>query len=260
MLLAIDVGNTNTVFAVFQADEMVAQWRLMTDGRRTADEYAVSLFSLLDHHGIDRSAISAVILSSVVPRTVFPIQGFCRQYFNLSPMLVGDEGIETGMAVKIDNPREVGADMIVNSVGAWKRHGCPAILVDFGTATTFNVIDGNGDFIGGSIAPGINLSIEALHMAAAQLPTVQVADPGKAIGTNTVSAIQSGIFYGYVGLIEGIIARMQAEYGEKMMVIATGGLAPLFDKATKAIDRVEDDLTLYGLHAIYHMNKDTHGV
>lgn len=254
MLLAIDVGNTNTVFAVFHGDTVVAQWRLMTDGRRTADEYAATLFELMRHVDLDDSDITAAIASFVVPRAVFSIKALCRDYFNTEVMVVGEPGVETGVRVLIDNPREVGADLLVNAVAAWKRHRKPMVVVDFGTATTFNIINEKGDFLGGCIAPGINLSIEALHMAAAQLPTVQVADPGKVIGTSTVSAMQAGIFYGYVGLIEGIVERIKAEYGAEMMTIATGGLAPLFEKATRVIDRVEHDLTMFGLNEIYKMN------
>lgn len=255
MLLAIDVGNTNTVFAVFKGETEIAQWRLMTDGRRTADEYASSVFQLMQLADISPSDITAAIASFVVPRAVFPVRTFCRRYFNVVPLVVGEDGVKTGVKVRIDQPGELGADMIVNTAAAWKRYGKPTIIIDFGTATTFNVVDHNGDFIGGAIAPGINLSIEALHMAAAQLPTVQVADPGKIIGTNTVSAIQAGIFYGYVGLLEGIIRRMQDEYGEKIKVIATGGLASLFEKATPLIDKSEPDLTMFGLLTIYQMNR-----
>ncbi|MGB1539990.1 MAG: type III pantothenate kinase, partial [Rickettsiales bacterium] len=232
MLLAIDVGNTNTVFAVFHGDTVVAQWRLMTDGRRTADEYAASLFKLMEHMNLKPSDITAAIASFVVPRAVFPIRQFCKEYFHIDPLIVGEPNVETGLKILIDRPQEVGADMVVNTVAAWKRHGKPMIIIDFGTATTFNMVNEHGDFIGGCIAPGINLSIEALHMAAAQLPTVQVADPGKIIGTDTVSAIQAGIYYGYIGLIEGIVKRIKAEYGEDMLTLATGGLAPLFEKAT----------------------------
>lgn len=255
MLLAIDVGNTNTVFAVFNGETEIAQWRLMTDGRRTADEYAGAVFQLMQLADISPSDITAAIASFVVPRAVFPVRTFCRRYLNVMPLVVGENGVKTGVKVRIDQPGELGADMIVNTAAAWKRYGKPVIIIDFGTATTFNVVDDNGDFIGGAIAPGINLSIEALHMAAAQLPTVQVADPGKIIGTNTVSAIQAGIFYGYVGLLEGIIRRMQDEYGQKIKVIATGGLASLFEKATPLIDTSEPDLTMFGLLTIYQMNR-----
>lgn len=254
MLLAIDVGNTNTVFAVYQGDNVVAEWRLMTDGRRTSDEYAATMFQLMAHMDINSCDITAAIASFVVPRAVHAIRTFVRDYFNVELMVVGDKNVKTGVKILIDQPSELGADLIVNTAAAWKRHGKPMIVVDFGTATTFHVIDHTGAFVGGCICPGINLSIEALHMAAAALPTVEVADPGRVIATSTVTAIQAGIYYGYVGMIEGIINRMKAEYGEKMLVIATGGLAPLFEKSTPLINRVEHDLTMFGLLVIYKMN------
>lgn len=255
MLLAIDVGNTNTVFAIYKGDAILTEWRMSTDGHRTADEYAATLFPLLAHIGISTSDITAAVASFVVPSAMFPIRKFCADYFNIQPIVVGEKGVKTGLRILIDQPQEVGADMIVNAVAAWHRHGKPMVIIDFGTATTFQVTNDKGDFIGGSIAPGINLSIEALHRAAAALPTVEVADPGRVIGSNTINAIQSGIYYGYIGLIEGIVSRIQAEYGEKMLVIATGGLAPLFDKGTSVIDLVEQDLTMHGLHLIYKMNR-----
>lgn len=255
MLLAIDVGNTNTVFAVYRGDTIVAEWRMSTDDRRTSDEYAATMFPLMAHVGINVSDVTAAIASFVVPAAMFPIRRFCAEYFNIQPLVVGDDAVKTGLRILIDQPKEVGADMIVNAVAAWSRHGKAMVIIDFGTATTFQVTNAKGDFIGGSIAPGINLSIEALHMAAAALPTVEIADPGSVIGTNTVTAIQSGIFYGYIGLIEGIVSRMKSAYGEDMLVIATGGLAPLFNKATPVIDLVEQDLTMHGLHLIYKMNR-----
>lgn len=255
MLLAIDVGNTNTVFAVYQDDSVVAEWRLSTDDRRTSDEYAAHLFQLFSHAGLSPKDITGAVASFVVPAAVFAVRKLCKEYFKVEPIIVGDPDVKTGVEILLDQPSEAGSDLIVNNVAAWKRHGKPMIIIDFGTATTFQVIGTKGELVGGAIAPGINLSIEALHMAAAQLPTVEVADPGKVIGKGTVSAIQSGIFYGYVGLIEGIVTRIQKEYGQKLLVIATGGLAPLFDKATPVIDLVEHDLVMYGLHVIYQMNR-----
>lgn len=255
MLLAIDVGNTNTVFAVYKQDKVVAEWRLSTDGRRTSDEYAASLFQLFRHADLQPSAISGVVASFVVPAAIFPVRKLCQDYFSVEPVIVGDPAVKTGVEILLDQPSEAGADLIVNNVAAWNRHGKPMIIIDFGTATTFQVIGRKGELVGGSIAPGINLSIEALHMAAAQLPTVEVADPGAVIGKGTVSAIQSGIFYGYVGLIEGIVNRIKQEYGEDLLVLATGGLAPLFEKATPVIDMVENDLVMYGLYLIYKMNR-----
>lgn len=254
MLLAIDVGNTNTVLAVFDNDKLIAQWRMMTEARRTADEYAATILPLLGQAGLTPSDITAAIASFVVPRAIFPVRTFCQTYFEVNLLTVGDPEIKTGVRILIDNPRELGADLIVNAVAAWKRHGRAMVIVDFGTATTFSVINDNGDYLGACISPGINLSIEALHMAAAQLPTVEVAAPDKVIGKGTVSAMQSGIFYGYVGLIEGIVNRIKKEYGQPMLVIATGGLAPLFENETPVIDRVERNLTIDGLHIIYKMN------
>lgn len=255
MLLAIDVGNTNSVFAIYKGDEVVAEWRLMTDGRRTSDEYAGTLFQLMSHMEIKTSDITAAIGSFVVPSAIHPVRTFVRDYFNVELMMVSDKNTKTGVKVLIDQPSEVGADLIVNTVAAWKRYAKPMIVIDFGTATTFHVVNHEGSFVGGCICPGINLSIEALHMAAAALPTVQVADPGRVIATGTVTAIQAGIYYGYVGMIEGIITRMKAECGEKLLVLATGGLAPLFEKATPMIDHVERDLIMFGLLTIYKMNR-----
>lgn len=255
MLLAIDVGNTNTVFAVYEGEKVLAEWRLSTDPRRTGDEYAATLFQLFSHAGLKPADISGAVASFVVPAAVFPVRKLCRDFFSVDPIVVGDPDVKTGVEILLEQPSEAGADLIVNNVAAWNRHGKPMIIIDFGTATTFQVIGRKGELVGGSIAPGINLSIEALHMAAAQLPTVEVADPGSVIGKGTVSAIQSGIFYGYVGLIEGIVNRIKQEYGEDLMVIATGGLAPLFDKATPVIDFVENDLVMYGLYLIYNMNR-----
>jgi type III pantothenate kinase len=255
MLLAIDVGNTNTVFAIFDAEQMVAEWRMATNGRRTADEYAATLFPLLAQKGIEVKDISAAIASFVVPAAVFPIRRFCQAYFATEPLVVGEKNVKTGLKVCIDQPSEVGADMIVNAVAAWQRYKKAMVIIDFGTATSFQVTNAKGEFVGGCIAPGINLSIEALHMAAAQLPTVEIAAPTNVIGTNTVTAIQSGIYYGYIGLIEGIVSRIKQEYASDMLVIATGGLAPLFENASPVIDVVEQDLIMHGLRLIYTMNR-----
>lgn len=255
MLLAIDVGNTNTVFAVYQEDKVLAEWRMSTDDRRTSDEYAAMLFQLFNHAGFNVKDIDGAVASFVVPAAVFAVRKLCKDYFGVDPVVVGDPNVKTGVKILLDQPSEAGSDLIVNNVAAWKRHGKSMIIIDFGTATTFQVIGKEGELVGGIIAPGINLSIEALHMAAAQLPTVEVADPGAVIGKGTVSAMQSGIYYGYLGLIEGIVNRIKKEYGEDMLVVATGGLAPLFERATEVIDLVEHDLVIYGLHIIYHMNR-----
>lgn len=255
MLLAIDVGNTNTVFAVYKDEAVLAEWRMSTDARRTADEYAAMLFQLFNHAGFSVKDITGAVASFVVPAAVFAVRKLCKDYFGVDPVVVGDADVKTGVKILLDQPSEAGSDLIVNNVAAWARHKKPMIIIDFGTATTFQVIGGEGELVGGVIAPGINLSIEALHMAAAQLPTVEVADPGAVIGKGTVSAIQSGIYYGYVGLIEGIVERIKKEYGQPLLVIATGGLAPLFEKATPVIELVENDLVIHGLQLIYGMNR-----
>lgn len=255
MLLAIDAGNTNTVFAVFEGGRVLGQWRISTDARRTADEYGVWLLQLLERAGLSAAQIDAAIVSSVVPQTLFDLRTLCRKYFNCDLLIVGAPGVITGVTVTIDRPQEVGADRVVNACAAWTRHQCALIIVDFGTATTFDVVNGQGEYIGGVIAPGINLSLEALHRAAAKLPNVGIMRPEKVIGTNTVSAMQSGIYFGYVGLIEGIVSRIRTEYGARMLVIATGGLAPLYAKATPAIEQLEPDLTIFGLNTIFELNK-----
>ncbi len=254
MLLAIDVGNTNTVFAVFDADKVVGQWRISTDARRTADEYGVWLLQLMERAKITPSGVKAAVVGSVVPQLLFDLRQLCRKYFSSELMVVGAPGINPGIPVKIDRPGEVGADRVVNSVAAWKMYKTACIIVDFGTATTFDVLSGKGEYVGGVIAPGINLSLDALHTAAAKLPNVAIQPPERVVGTNTVAAMQSGIYYGYVGLIEGIVARIREEQGIKMKVIATGGLAPLYAKATPIIEHLEPDLTIMGLQEIFSLN------
>lgn len=254
MLLAIDAGNTNTVFAVFEGDTLKGQWRMATDARRTADEYGVWLSQLMGIEQIAMKAIDAVILASVVPQANFSFRQLSKKYFDKDLLVVGDPTVHTGIEAKIDKPSEVGADRLVNAVAAWNRFHAPLIVVDFGTATTFDVVDEKGNYVGGVIAPGVNLSLEALHRAAAKLPNIAVQRPDKVIGTSTVPAMQSGIYFGYVGLIEGIAARIQEEYGKKMRVIATGGLAPLFARATTMIEHLEPDLTIHGLKEIYKLN------
>lgn len=255
MLLAIDAGNTNTVFAVFDGDQLHGQWRMATDARRTADEYGVWLLAVMNHANIPSSAIKAAILASVVPQATFSLRMLARQYFHTEMLIVGERSVAIGITVKLDRPREVGADRLVNAVAAWQRHKQSIIIVDFGTATTFDVVDENGDYIGGVIAPGVNLSLETLHRAAAKLPNVAVEKPSRIIGTDTVSAMQSGIYFGYVGLIEGIVSRIINEYGQNMQVVATGGLAPLFARATTMINFLESNLTIEGLRLIYERNQ-----
>lgn len=254
MLLAIDSGNTNIVFAVYDGDILRGEWRASTDSERTADELGVWLTQLLTIEGLNRLDITAAIVASVVPAMVFGLKTLCRRYFRCEPLVVGDDGVDLGLSILLDRPEEVGADRLVNAVAAHKCYKGPLIVIDFGTATTFDVIDGKGNYCGGAIAPGINLSLEALHAAAAKLPRVAIGRPKQVIGRATVPAMQSGIFWGYVGLIEGLVIRIKEEFGSDMYVVATGGLAPLFADATKAINALDADLTLRGLLEIHRRN------
>ena len=253
MLLAIDAGNTNVVFAVFDGETLVDQWRISTDPRRTSDEYGVWLTQVLEHAGIAPDKIKHAVLASVVPQAIFDLRQLAKRYFHTELLVIGDPRLKLniGVGVLIDNPSEVGADRLVNAVAARKRYKQALIVVDFGTATTFDVVSSEGNYIGGVIAPGVNLSLDALQKAAAKLPTVAIQKPVKAIGTNTIGAMQSGIYYGYVGLIEGIAGKIKAEYGKPMKVIATGGLASLYAKATPVIEHLEPDLTIFGLRDIF---------
>jgi type III pantothenate kinase len=256
MLLAIDAGNTNTVFAVFERGRPPRQWRMATDARRTADEYGVWLLQLLAREKIDPAVIKAAIMSCVVPQATFALRMLARNYFHTELLIVGEPDVDLGIEAKMERPREVGADRLVNAVAAWHKYKESLIIVDFGTATTFDVVDGGGAYIGGVIAPGVNLSLEALHRAAAKLPNVAIERPPAVIGKDTISAMQSGIYFGYVSLIEGIVARIREEYGKsEMRVIATGGLAPLFARATGAITALEPDLIIDGLRLIYERNR-----
>jgi len=255
MLLAIDAGNTNTVFAVFDAEgNVLGEWRSSSDDERTADEYGVWLMQLLELGGIERASVTASIIASVVPATLHSLKTLCRDYFKSEPLIVGEAGVDLGLEVLLDKPDEVGADRLVNAVSAHATYGGPLIVVDFGTATTFDIIDGDGNYAGGVIAPGINLSLEALHMAAAKLPRVAIERPATVIGKGTVGAMQSGIYWGYVSMIEGIVARIRGEFGAYMKVVATGGLAVLFAESMDLIETADGDLTLRGLYAIHRLN------
>jgi type III pantothenate kinase len=255
MLLTIDCGNTNTVFAVYDGDVPRGEWRIASDARRTADEYAVWLVQLMSMQDLRREYIDGAVIATVVPGALFALKTLCRRFFESDPLVIGESGVKLGIKVLLDNPQEVGADRLVNAVAAHARYPGDLILIDFGTATTFDVVNAKGDYVGGAIAPGINLSIEALHMAAAQLPRIGVKRPEKVIGKSTVPAMQSGVYWGYVGLIEGLVSRMTAEIGAKPTVIATGGLAPLFMDATPIINHLDADLTVRGLVAIWRKNK-----
>jgi type III pantothenate kinase len=255
MLLAIDTGNTNTVFAVFDRDgRMLGEWRSSTTPNRTADEHGVWLAQLFALENIDRRQITGGIIASVVPATLFSLRRMCRKYFNCNALVVGAADVNIGVRVCIDRPEEVGADRLVNAVGAFDEYGGPQIIVDFGTATTFDVIDTDGSYLGGAIAPGVNLSLEALHQASAQLPRVAIGRPDGVVGKNTVQAMRSGVFWGYVGMIEGLIARIRQEYGAPIGVISTGGLASLFSECTPVLERADPYLTLKGLHRVYLRN------
>ena len=255
MLLLIDVGNTNTVFALYREREPLGEWRLSTARERTAEEYAALLIQLMTIGGFRHDHVGAVLISSVVPQTVFHLRKMSRNFFGREAFVCGED-IQIPIENRLLDPREAGADRLVNAVAAVRRYTPPLIVVDFGTATTFDVIDEEGAFLGGIIAPGINLSIEALHLAAAQLPRIAVEPPPAVIGRSTVQAMQSGVFWGYVGLIEGLANRVQAEYGKSMSVIATGGLAPLFARHCSIVEHVDPDLTMIGLVEIYLQNRD----
>ena len=253
MLLAIDCGNTNTVFSIWDGSRFLATWRIATDHRRTADEYYVWLSSMMMLTKTE-AKVTAAIISSTVPRVVFNLRVLCNRYFGCRPLVVGKPDCRLPVPPRVDPGTTVGPDRLVNTVGAHDRHGGNLIVVDFGTATTFDVVDDDGAYVGGVIAPGVNLSLEALHMAAAALPHIDVAKPQSVIGTNTVACMQSGVYWGYVGLVEGLVARIRQERARAMKVIATGGLASLFDQGTTIFDKVEDDLTMHGLVLIHDLN------
>ncbi|MDF1871376.1 type III pantothenate kinase [Vannielia sp.] len=254
MLLCIDCGNTNTVFSVWDTDKFVATLRTSTEHQRTADQYWVWFSQLMEHRGIAID-IDAVIISTTVPRVVFNLRVFTDRYFNVRPMVVGKPECALPQMPRVDAGVSVGPDRLVNTAGAFDRHGGDLIVVDFGTATTFDVVAEDGAYVGGVIAPGVNLSLEALHASAAALPHVDVTKPEKVIGTNTVECMQSGVFWGYVGLVNGVCDRIKGEYGREMRVIATGGLAPLFQMGHARFDALEDDLTMHGLRVIHAHNE-----
>ncbi|MEM8773065.1 MAG: type III pantothenate kinase [Pseudomonadota bacterium] len=254
MLLAIDVGNTNSVISLFDGKDPAAVWRTSTSSTRTADEYAVWLSSLMSMAGYRFEDVSDCVISNVVPQSLFHLRNLSRRYFGCEPFVVGHANIP-GVIVRIPKPSEAGADRLVNAVGAYVAHGGPLIVVDSGTATNFDIVGDDGAFEGGVIAPGINLSMQALHEAAARLPRVAIECPPKVIGTDTVGAMQTGVFWGYISLIEGLIDRIRSEYGKPMKVVATGGIASLFEGATDAIDAFDSDLTIRGLYEVYRRVK-----
>ncbi len=254
MLLAIDIGNTNITFGVFEGEQLRATWRMATNVNQMADEYAALLLNLLHYQSLETSDIKEVALCSVVPSLIATFGELFQRYFHISPLVVG-AGVKTGVRIRMDNPREVGADRIVNAAAAHHLYSGPIIIADLGTATTFDTVSEEGDYLGGAIAPGINTAAEALFARASALPQVELVHPKQAIGTNTIAAMQSGIVFGYVGLVEGIVARIRQELGGKAKVVATGGYAGLIARETTVIDEVNPDLTLIGLRLIYLMNK-----
>lgn len=253
MLLVFDIGNTNIVLGAYEGKELLQHWRISTDRQKTGDEYGMLINNLFSYGGLSIKGIEAVIISSVVPPLVVPLVKMCQRYFNVEPLVVGP-GIKTGIFIKYENPREVGADRIVNAVAAHHKYDGPLIIVDFGTATTFCVIGGNGDYLGGAIAPGIGISTEALFQRAAKLPRIELVKPKNVICRNTVTSMQSGIIYGFVGQVDGIVRRMKEEMGQNAFVVATGGLANLIAMESSCIDAVEHFLTLEGLQIIYELN------
>jgi type III pantothenate kinase len=253
MLLVVDAGNTNVVVAVHDGTSWRGNWRIATEPQRTSDEYAVWLLTLLGHSGLKRSDIDVAVIGTVVPAALYHLRRLCRDWFDVEP-LIARSSLDWGFEIRMDNPEEVGADRLLNALAAHRRYQGPLVVIDFGTATTFDVVDKDGAYLGGVIAPGINLSIEALHRAAARLPRIGIGRPQSVIGRSTVPAMQSGIFWGYVGMIEGLVARIQGEFGGKLKVIATGGLAPLLAEGTTVIERIDPDLTLDGLRMLAERN------
>jgi len=254
MLLTIDIGNTNVTLGAYRGEQLQAHWRLATVHERMPDEYGILLTQLLAHRGLAVEEVSGVAIASVVPPLTRVFREVSQDYLGQDPLVV-DVGVKTGVRIRYEPPREVGADRVVNCAAVQQKYGGPACVVDFGTATTFDAISGEGDYLGGAIAPGIGIAAEALFARAAKLYRVEIAPPPRAIGTNTVMAIQSGIFFGYVGLVEGLVARFRQELGEAMKVIATGGLAERVAPETSIIQYVDPWLTLDGLRIIYEMNR-----
>ena len=253
MLLVVDAGNTNIVFAVHDGAQWRGTWRIATDAQRTSDEYAVWLLALFGHARLNPADVSGAVIGTVVPAALYHLRRLCRDWFAAEP-LIARSNLDWGFAIKVDNPAEVGADRLLNGLAAHQKFGGPLVVVDFGTATTFDLVDHDGAYLGGVIAPGINLSLEALHQAAARLPRIGIGRPQAVIGTNTVAAMQSGTYWGYVGLVESIVARITTEHGTPLKCVATGGLAPLLAEGTTVIQHIEPDLTLDGLRLLAARN------
>jgi len=254
MLLAIDTGNTNTLFAIHDGKDWVVEWRIATNVSRTADEYAVWFHQLMDMQGLSFDDIKDCVISTVVPQSLFNMRNLARRHLKIDPIIIGEEGVKIGIGIRNVNPKEVGADRLVTALGAIKRYTGNLIIIDSGTATTFDIISEDGYFEGGIISPGINLSVKALHEAAAQLPRIEIKRPDNVVGTSTVSAMQSGIFWGYIGLIDGLVQRIIDEEKRDFTVIGTGGVASLFDGASKTITHYDSQLTIDGLLEIWRLN------
>jgi len=255
VILVMDVGNTNVVLGIYRGKELLHHWRLSTNRSATVDEYGMSIYNLFQYAQIRLQQIEGVIISSVVPPLMRTLEQLCRQYIGKTPLIVGP-GIKTGLNIRYENPREVGADRIVNSVAAIEKYGSPLIVVDFGTATTFDYIDEGGNYLGGAIVPGIGISTEALYQRAAKLPRIELVKPRSVIGRNPVTSMQAGIIYGYAGQVDGIVRRIRSEFGVDPRVIATGGLADLIASESEAIHEVDPLLTLEGLRLVYERNRD----
>ncbi|MEQ6389441.1 type III pantothenate kinase [Bacillaceae bacterium S4-13-58] len=259
MLFVLDVGNTNAVLGVFKGGELTHHWRMKTDRYKTEDEFGILITSLFSYEGLSVSDIDGIVISSVVPPVMFSLEKMCQKYFRIEPFVVGRFNVETGLNMKYPNPAEIGADRIVNAVGALQEHTPPFIIIDFGTATTFCYIDEEGAYCGGAIAPGINISTEALYSAAAKLPKIEIQKPKNIIGSSTIEAMQAGIFYGYVAQVDGIVTRMKQSVDKHPKVIATGGLAKLISHESQTIEIVDPFLTLKGLFHIYNRNQKEKG-
>jgi len=256
MLLAIDNGNTNILFAVHDMDTgWLFEWRIATDATRTADEYAVWFHQLLSMVDLTFKDITACVISSVVPQSIFNLRNLSRRHLNVDPIIIGEEGVDVGIGVRIDNPKQVGADRLVTTLGAVLKYEGPLIIIDSGTATTFDIVSADKHFEGGIIAPGINLSMRALHEAAAQLPRIEIKKPDQVIGKSTISAMQSGVFWGYIGLIDGLVRQIQKEDDRDFTVIGTGGVASLFDGASETITHYDSKLTIDGLYEVWRLNR-----
>lgn len=255
MIFVLDIGNTNTVMGVCEENKLIHEWRIKTDRYKTEDEFGMLIKSLLEHQNIALRDINGIIMSSVVPPIMFALEKMCNKYFHQQPLVIGKEMVQSYLKMAYPNPKEIGADRIVNAVGAIEEYSAPLVIIDFGTATTYCYINENKAYQGGLITPGIHISLEALYSKASKLPKIEIQAPENIIGSSTVEAMQSGVFYGYVGQVDGIVKRMKAGKQPEPKVIATGGLAALLSEASETIDYVDKHLTLKGLHLIYQKNK-----